>query len=68
MAWCPEYLKLLKATQYEARAEKHDNVTERGKIFNESLENVRYKNSKFINCKWVWTIFLSILIYIESKE
>lgn len=51
MAWCPEYLKLLKATEYEARANHYVNETHNGKTFNGSLENLQYKDSKFVNCK-----------------
>ncbi|XP_046480590.1 synaptic vesicle glycoprotein 2B isoform X1 [Neodiprion pinetum] len=57
MAWCPEYLKLLRATEYEAQTIHYADKTHNGRVFNGSLENLQYKNSKFINCKFTKMIF-----------
>ncbi|XP_012289216.1 synaptic vesicle glycoprotein 2B isoform X2 [Orussus abietinus] len=57
MVWCPEYLKLLRATEYEAQKKILIGEEHSGKTFNGSLENRQYKNSKFFNCKFTKMIF-----------
>lgn len=51
MVWCPEYLKLLRATEYKAHKVLFHDEIHQGKTFNGSLENCQYKDSTFLNCK-----------------
>lgn len=51
MVWCPEYLKLLRATEYKAHKVLFHDEIYTGRTFNGSLENCQYKDSTFLNCK-----------------
>lgn len=51
MVWCPEYLKLIRATEYKAHTIKIFGKEYKHQIFNGSLENCQYKDSTFLNCK-----------------
>lgn len=51
MVWCPEYLKLLRATEYKAHTLNISGQKYNGSTFNGSLENRHYKDSTFLNCK-----------------
>ncbi|KOX79617.1 Synaptic vesicle glycoprotein 2B [Melipona quadrifasciata] len=50
MVWCPEYLKLLRATEYKAHTKLISGEEYNGQTFNGSLENCQYKDSIFLNC------------------
>lgn len=51
MVWCPEYLKLLRATEYKAHTVHISGKEYKGKTFSGSLENCQYRDSIFLNCK-----------------
>lgn len=51
MVWCPEYLKLIRAKEYEAQTEQFDGKEFSDKTFTGSLENRQYRDSRFLNCK-----------------
>ena len=51
MVWCPEYLKLLRATEYKTHTKLISGEEYNGQTFNGSLENCQYKDSIFLNCK-----------------
>lgn len=53
MVWCPEYLKLLRATEYKNHTLQIDGEKYTGQKFSGSLENRRYKDSIFLECKYV---------------
>ncbi|XP_015602598.1 synaptic vesicle glycoprotein 2B isoform X2 [Cephus cinctus] len=57
MVWCPEYLKLLRATEYEAHTKQIVNETFHDQKFTGSLENSQYKNSTFLNCQFTKMVF-----------
>lgn len=57
MVWCPEYLKLLRATEYKAHKVLFHDEKHEGKTFNGSLENCQYKDSTFSNCKFSKMVF-----------
>ncbi|OAD55375.1 Synaptic vesicle glycoprotein 2B [Eufriesea mexicana] len=57
MVWCPEYLKLLRATEYKAHTINISGEEYRGRTFNGSLENRHYKDSTFLNCKFTKLVF-----------
>jgi VNT family MFS transporter (synaptic vesicle glycoprotein 2) len=50
--WFPEYMKLLKTREYEARTSIITNATYDGNAFNASVENVRWIDSFFRNCSF----------------
>ncbi|KAK2577228.1 hypothetical protein KPH14_003374 [Odynerus spinipes] len=52
MVWCPEYLKLLRATEYEAHTAQFIGKDYDHKVFSVSLENCQYKDSTFSYCKF----------------
>lgn len=56
MVWCPEYLKLIRATEYKAHTVHIFGKEYQGYTFNGSLENRQYKDSTFLNCKLVYII------------
>lgn len=51
MIWCPEYLKLLRAIEYEAHTETYNSEEYSNLTFTGSWENRQYKDSTFKNCK-----------------
>ncbi|XP_034947522.1 synaptic vesicle glycoprotein 2B-like [Chelonus insularis] len=55
--WCPEYLKGIKAMEYQQQTIKLNNKEYFNQTFTVSFENRRYKNSKFINCKFTKMVF-----------
>lgn len=57
MLWCPEYLKLIRATEYEEQTEKFVEKIYENKTFSVSFENRWYKQSKFFNCKFTQMVF-----------
>ncbi|XP_033226179.1 synaptic vesicle glycoprotein 2B-like isoform X2 [Belonocnema kinseyi] len=57
MVWCPEYLKLLRAIEYESHTEVLQGQELTNITFTGSLENQKYKDSKFFNCKFNKMIF-----------
>lgn len=52
MIWCPEYLKLLRAREYENHTEHFQGAEYDGKTFTGSWENRQYKDSTFLNCRY----------------
>lgn len=52
MIWCPEYLKLLRAREYEAHTEVFRREEYNGTTFTGSWENRQYKDSTFLNCRY----------------
>ncbi|XP_011301471.1 synaptic vesicle glycoprotein 2B-like isoform X1 [Fopius arisanus] len=57
MLWCPEYLKRIRAIEYETQTERFFNEDFIETTFTGSLENRRYRNSRFINCKFNKMVF-----------
>ncbi|XP_060828226.1 synaptic vesicle glycoprotein 2B-like isoform X1 [Bombus pascuorum] len=57
MVWCPEYLKLIRATEYKAHTIKIFGREYKDQTFNGSLENCQYKDSTFLNCKFTKMVF-----------
>ncbi|KAK0166445.1 hypothetical protein PV328_004865 [Microctonus aethiopoides] len=57
MLWCPEYLKLIRATEYEEQTAKYVDKTYINETFTVSFENRWYKQSKFFNCKFTKMVF-----------
>ncbi|XP_066597851.1 synaptic vesicle glycoprotein 2B-like isoform X2 [Prorops nasuta] len=57
MVWCPEYLKLLRATDYETKTEHFNGEEYKNEIFTEHFENRQYKDCKFLNCKFTKMVF-----------
>lgn len=53
MVWCPEYLKLIRAREYESQTEHLIEKEYKDRTFTGSLENRQYIDSRFLNCKWV---------------
>lgn len=51
MIWCPEYLKFLRAIEYEAHTQHFYGEEHNGETFSGSWENRQYKDSTFSNCK-----------------
>lgn len=51
MVWCPEYLKLIRATEYKAHTVHISGKEYKGETFSGSLENCQYRDSTFLNCK-----------------
>lgn len=51
MIWCPEYLKLLRAMEYEAHTQHLHGLEFNNITFTGSWENLQYKDSTFFNCK-----------------
>lgn len=66
MIWCPEYLKLLRAIEYEAQTRHFDKKNYTGEIFTGSWENRQYKDSTFSNCRYI-IIKCIIIKYIIIK-
>lgn len=62
MVWCPEYLKLLRAIEYEAQT-KHFQGQYNDTTFSGSWENRYYNNSVFLNCKYGHIISLYLKKY-----
>lgn len=52
MIWCPEYLKLLRAMEYEAHTEHFQRLEFNDTTFTGSWENRQYKDSTFFNCRY----------------
>jgi len=52
MIWCPEYLKLLRAIEYEAHTKQINKTTFTSETFTGSWENRQYKDSTFLNCRY----------------
>ncbi|XP_043506088.1 synaptic vesicle glycoprotein 2C-like [Polistes fuscatus] len=52
MVWCPEYLKLLRSTEYEAQTAQISGKDFNNHIFSGSMENCQYKDSTFSYCKF----------------
>lgn len=57
MVWCPEYLKLLRAWEYEAHTEHVYGMEFNNKTFTGSWENRQYKDSTFLNCRFTKMVF-----------
>lgn len=51
MVWCPEYLKRLRAIEYDAHTELYQSKEYNSTTFTGSWENRQYKDSTFLNCK-----------------
>jgi len=59
MIWCPEYLKLLRAREYETHTEIFLREEHNGTTFTGSWENRQYKDCTFFNCKYVISRYIS---------
>ncbi|XP_076241963.1 synaptic vesicle glycoprotein 2C isoform X3 [Calliopsis andreniformis] len=57
MVWCPEYLKLLRATEYKNHTKQIFGKVYKNIKFNGSLENCRYKDTTFSECKFTKMVF-----------
>ncbi|KAG7210355.1 hypothetical protein KM043_011891 [Ampulex compressa] len=57
MVWCPEYLKLLRATEYKSHTKHVVGETYNDTTFSRSLENMQYKDATFLRCKFTKMIF-----------
>ncbi|XP_011861460.1 PREDICTED: synaptic vesicle glycoprotein 2B-like isoform X2 [Vollenhovia emeryi] len=57
MIWCPEYLKLLRAREYETETQHFVKEEYNGTTFTGSWENRQYKDSIFSNCKFTKMVF-----------
>ncbi|XP_076653887.1 synaptic vesicle glycoprotein 2B isoform X2 [Halictus rubicundus] len=57
MVWCPEYLKLIRATEYKNHTELINRKDFRNETFTGSIENRQYRNSTFFNCKFTKMVF-----------
>ena len=57
MVWCPEYLKLIRATEYKNHTEQISGMEYKEKMFSGSLENRQYRDSIFLNCKFTKMVF-----------
>lgn len=57
MIWCPEYLKLLRAIEYETLTEDIHGENYTNLTFTGSWENRQYRDSTFRNCKFTKMIF-----------
>ena len=57
MVWCPEYLKLIRATEYKNHTEQISGMEYKEKMFSGSLENRQYRDSTFLNCKFTKMVF-----------
>lgn len=66
MIWCPEYLKLLRAIEYETQTNHIDKGNFTGKTFTGSWENRQYKDSIFTNCRYRNIILIYLFQYITK--
>ncbi|XP_076293060.1 synaptic vesicle glycoprotein 2B isoform X1 [Lasioglossum baleicum] len=57
MVWCPEYLKLIRATEYKNHTELINGRDYKNETFTGSIENRQYRNSTFFNCKFTKMVF-----------
>ncbi|XP_043278963.1 synaptic vesicle glycoprotein 2B-like isoform X2 [Venturia canescens] len=57
MVWCPEYLKLIRAKEYESQTEHLVEKEYKDRTFTGSLENRQYIDSRFLNCKFNKMVF-----------
>lgn len=69
MIWCPEYLKLLRAIEYEAQTQQLK-VNYNSTTFTGSWENRQYKDSTFTNCRYknVILIYLNKVAYCCARS
>ncbi|XP_076680065.1 synaptic vesicle glycoprotein 2B isoform X1 [Andrena cerasifolii] len=57
MVWCPEYLKLIRATEYKNHTLQISGIEFKEQMFSGSLENRQYRDSTFLNCKFTKMVF-----------
>ncbi|XP_015439033.1 PREDICTED: synaptic vesicle glycoprotein 2B-like isoform X2 [Dufourea novaeangliae] len=57
MVWCPEYLKLIRATEYKAHTAQISGKEYKNETFTGSLENRQYRNATFLHCRFTKMIF-----------